>query len=427
MTKTIRNQFSVTETDDSITRARRVWNGLFNDREDYERLSVLSQALNAWRNNPLARRIVEITTEFVLGDGFSFTCEAPSAARFLTGWWQNPLNDLDSQLPEWADEAWRTGDLFLLFSLDPSGASYVRALPSEMVTEIERRENDTRQETGYLTGSTVTGMRYPAFDPQQEQGSFVLHYPLNRAVGTAFGESDLTPILYWLNIYDQWLEARARINHARQHFSFVVKKPFENEAQKTAFTNKWNARPPRPGSVLVADPNEEWSVIAPQLASSEAGEDGLAIKRMIAAGVGMPLHFLAEPEASTRTTAESADMPTFKRFNRRQNYLRNVVTGVLRTALILESRSTPRLLRQSEINVEVPDISERDNATLALAVQRMVSAFAPLYNAKLIDPAEFIRLVYRFVAETPPEHIGGYAPVNVRGGGKAPAEPTPVE
>ena len=102
--------------------------------------------------------------------------------------------------------------------------------------------------------------------------------------------------------------------------------------------------------------------------------------------------------------------------------------GDLRTALILESRSTPRLLRQAEINVEVPDISERDNATLALAVQRMVSAFAPLYNAKLIDPAEFIRLVYRFVAETPPEHIGGYAPVNVRGGGgKAPAESTPVE
>ncbi len=40
-----------------------------------------------------------------------------------------------------------------------------------------------------------------------------------------------------------------------------------------------------------------------------------------------------------------------------------------------------------------------------------------LYNAKLISPREFIRLVYRFVAETMPESIGDFAPVNVRGGG----------
>jgi hypothetical protein len=39
------------------------------------------------------------------------------------------------------------------------------------------------------------------------------------------------------------------------------------------------------------------------------------------------------------------------------------------------------------------------------------------WNAKLISPREFIRLVYRFVAETMPETIGDFAPVNVRGGG----------
>jgi hypothetical protein len=50
-------------------------------------------------------------------------------------------------------------------------------------------------------------------------------------------------------------------------------------------------------------------------------------------------------------------------------------------------------------------------------VQRVVTAFAPIYNAKLIDPKEFIRLVYRFVAETAPDTIGGFAPVNIRGGG----------
>ncbi|MCX6036267.1 MAG: hypothetical protein NTV38_15060, partial [Chloroflexi bacterium] len=69
------------------------------------------------------------------------------------------------------------------------------------------------------------------------------------------------------------------------------------------------------------------------------------------------------------------------------------------------------------IDIITPDITEKDNANLAIAVQRVVTAFAPLYNAKLISPKEFIRLVYRFVAETMPETIGDFAPVNVRGGG----------
>jgi hypothetical protein len=47
--------------------------------------------------------------------------------------------------------------------------------------------------------------------------------------------------------------------------------------------------------------------------------------------------------------------------------------------------------------------SMRDNANLAIAVQRIVTAFAPIYKARLIPPKEFIRLVYRFIAEAEPE------------------------
>ena len=52
-----------------------------------------------------------------------------------------------------------------------------------------------------------------------------------------------------------------------------------------------------------------------------------------------------------------------------------------------------------DIIVNAPDVTEKDNANLAIAVQRVTSAFAPIYNAKLIDPKEFIRRVDRFVAE----------------------------
>ncbi len=47
-----------------------------------------------------------------------------------------------------------------------------------------------------------------------------------------------------------------------------------------------------------------------------------------------------------------------------------------------------------------PDITERDNATLALAVSRIQPALADLYDRRLIGEQELLRLVYRMAAET---------------------------
>jgi hypothetical protein len=397
--KTTSATFSVRETEDSISRSAAAWSQRFRNRLDYERLKVLTEAVNAWRANPLARRVVEITSEFVLGDGFGVTSRNRRTAAFLRRFWTHELNDMDAQLREWADEAWRSGDLFVLFSTDAGGFPLVRAVPAESIIEIATAPNDYRQETAYKR-SGLDEEPYPAYAPGLD--SFVLHFPLNRAAGASFGESDLAPLLYWIGLYKQWLEDRARLNYFRQLFSFVVSKPFENEAAQKAYAAELSNRKPQPGAILLSDPGETWSVLAPRLESSEAAEDGLALKRMIATGAGLPLHFLGEPESSTRTTAESAGEPAFKRFKARQAYLRGAVRGVLRAALAVYRQNGGRVPAEAEFEVSVPDISGRDNAELAIAVQRVVNAFAPLYNAKLVDAGEFLRLVYRFLGEVPP-------------------------
>lgn len=424
-----RLRLSVAETENTITLGATAWDGNFRDRLNYDRLNVLNQAINAWRSNPIARRIIDITTEFVLGDGFSFTAPA-QVLEPLRSFWRHPLNDLDGQIPEWADEAWRTGDLFLLLSQDPGGGVYVRALPSESISSMQTAENDYRQEKFYLR-SALDPAPYPAFnasEPLPAEGSCVLHFPLNRAVGANFGESDLAPILHWIHLYRQFLEDRARLNYFRQVFSFVLQRPFPSMAEKDAYLRSFTHRfPKESGSILALDPEESLQVINPNLASSEAQEDGLALKRMIATGAGLPLHYLAEPESSTRTTAESAGTPTFKRFKRRQQYLVNVVQTLLETVLVLQSRVAPESqlphLDPGDIRVLASDITERDNASLSISVQRIVTAFAPLYNARLIPPSEFLRLVYRFVAEVPPDSSPAFSPINLRGTRFPPAEP----
>jgi hypothetical protein len=421
--KIIQTTLSVKETENTITLGSAAWDSNFRDRLSYDRRKILDQAINAWRSNPMARRIIQLTTEFVIGDGFSFQTSNVRANKFLTEFWNHPLNNLTEQLPEWADEAWRTGDLFILFSVDEGGMIYVRALPSETIGVIETAENDYRQELRYKRDE-MDESPWQAFSLSKSdfrfgegQGGAVLHFPLDRAIGASFGESDLAPVLYWIGLYRQWLEDRARLNYFRQMFSFTLQRPFTSQAEKEKYMRDFAAKlPKKSGGVLGLDPNETLTTIFPNLSASEAGEDGLALKRMIAIGAGIPLHYLAEPEESTRTTAEAAGTPTFKHFKHRQNYLSNALLTILQTALFIRHQYVSNIpAAATDLRITVPDITERDNSTLALALQRFVTGFAPLYNAKLVDENEFIRLVYRFLAETPPQKIGAFAPVNIRG------------
>jgi hypothetical protein len=413
--KTVQTFLSVAETENTITTGSAAWDGNFHDRLNYDRSKILNMAITAWRENPIARRIIEITSEFVLGDGFGISSENPGVLAFLNRFWNHELNDLDSQLKEWADEAWRSGDLFLLFSIDAGGFPLVRAIPAETITEIVTTSNDYRQETAYKR-NPFDEQPYPAYQPGTEQETFMLHFALNRAVGSSFGESDLAPVLHWLGTYRKWLEDRAQLNYFRQMFAFVMQRSSGSQADKEAYKHDFIAKlPKKGGSVLFIEPNETLSTLSPELGSSEANEDGLALKRMIATGAGLPMHYLSEPESSTRTTAEAAGTPTFKRFKSRQKFLQNAVTHVLTVAMETYRVNGGRMPEKPEFKVTTPDITERDNANLAIAVQRIVNAIAPLYNSKIISTQEFTRIVYRFLAESQPKEVpNGFTPIKPR-------------
>lgn len=375
------------------------------DRFDYDRASLLRQSLEAWRVNPLARRIVGLTSQYVVGGGIAFSCDHAATAAFLKAFWEHLLNRLPVRLYEWCDELTRSGNLFLLLTTDPAGMTYVRAVPTQQVKTIHARANDLDQETTYeLQGSenlldTVT---WPAWDPRSPapETSVMLHYAINRPVGGQWGESDLAPLLRWLSRYASWLEDRARLNRFRTAFLYVVKARFSSEAERRARQSALSAAPPSPGSILVTDEGESWDVLNPELASDDAGADGLALKKMICAGAGIPLHFLAEPEGSTRTTAEAAGGPTYRHFEQRQRFFLWVLGDLLKVVLTRRAQVDRRVSGNADIELHGADISARDNISLAMASSNMLPALRELRDRRLIDDAEMLRLAYRFCGET---------------------------
>lgn len=381
------------------------------DRLTYDRQEMLADCVDAWRFNPLARRITELTTTYVTGGGFVVSCPHAGTQAFLERFWEHRLNHLSLRTGELSDELVLSGNLFLLLSTDTSGMSYLRVIPSADIVRIESSEADVEQEIFYAGKSGLTGEEriYPAYQPgrdrPEEGGGFspvMLHYAVNRPVGSQWGESDLAPVLKWLSRYNAWLEDRVRLNRFRNAFVYVVKARFANETARSNRQAQLAAHPPAPGSVLVTDENEEWSVIAPKLEALDASSDGLAIKKMIAAGVGLPLHFLAEPESSTKTTAEASGNPTYRRFAERQRAMCWILQDLLRVVVERRAYFDPGVDSTAPITVSGGDISVRDNAELADAGQKATAIATALHEKGLISSEEMLRLVYRFMGEQLP-------------------------
>ncbi len=380
-------------------------------RGEWQREENLRASLEAWQGNPLARRIVELTTQYVVGGGIRLSSADPGLHRFLREWWQHPLNQGALRAAEWCDELTRSGELFFLLSTDAAGMTYVRALPALEVERIETAPNDSQQELAYITRPPARADGLPG-EPQTYPGLYaagtagvqpaVLHAAINRPAGAVRGEGDLVPLLRWLARYAGWLEDRARLNRYRNSFYFVVRSRFNSEAERAARQASLSNRQPTPGSILVIDEDESWEVLSPRLESTDAATDGLALKKMIAAGAGVPLHFLAEPESATRTTAESAGGPAFRRLEMRQQFFLTLMRDLARAAARRCAAVNGRACGfdpEAPIETDGTDLSSRDNQALAQAAALAVNTFTGLYDRKLIDAAELLRLAYRFAGE----------------------------
>ena len=396
------SKYTGSETDNTFYPGNNM-SSIYRDRYDYDRQTIFSECLRAWRVNPLARRIVKLISMFIVGSGIEIKSDNKHTDKYLQDWWKHPLNKLDHKVISFCDEATRSGNLFFLCTKDSyTGMLYVRAVPADQVDQIVTSDVDVDQELAYKPRDP-SASPWPAYDRSNQQETFMLHYAYNQPVGVSWGEPDLAPMLPWLGRYASWLEDRARLNRFRQAFMYVVTGKFADRAARQSRENEINSNPPQPGSVLVTDESEIWSVLAPQLSSHDANEDGLSLKKMIATGAGVPIHYLAEPESATQTTAQSSDLPTFRGLEQTQRFFCQILAELAQIAASYRHQYDRLVLPGSRIEAIGPDMTEKDNASLALAVSRVYPAFSEIFDRDGIDENELLRLVYRMAGEVQPQ------------------------
>jgi hypothetical protein len=337
-----------------------------------EHLQNQLDAIEAYRTNPMASRIVDLSIDFVLGQGVQISASPKYVDTFIKTFWHHKLNNMDHRLFSMALEIALTGELFVTFHANPyDGMTYIRTMPSTSINEITPSPNDPETPLSF-DQVEITNVASPrTWYPDQ------MHYYRSREItGTLRGQGDLHTALPWLRRYKDWLTDRVIINKYKGAYLWDVTLTGATASIVKAKQNEIAAAPPTSGAVFVHNEAEVWKAIKPEIGADQVDEDGRALRMMIAAGTATPLHYLGEGSEYNRAVADSMAEPVRKAHQRRQRLLTAIVRDILSVA-ISNAQDAGMLQRSSKgytITTKFPDLSSVDNLALAQATNQMAEA-----------------------------------------------------
>jgi hypothetical protein len=352
-------------------------------------LDIHNQVFEAYNANPMANAIVEMGVNFVLGEGLTVDAKHPKVQKLIDAFWQDPDNRMATRQFDLATELSLYGELFIRVFVNPWNGHLKLAhidpsLIDELVTDpenIERLLRIHRRALAQTTLPTIPGgppLIQPLPDDPKQEGTWfevpteVMHFAINKVTNAKRGKSDLATLLPWLRRYKDWLIDRVRINKYKAAFLWDVKL---TGADRRTIEDKMQAyaRPPEPGSVLVHNESEEWTAVQPHIAGDDVQADGHAIKLMVAMGAGIPEHYLSEGGDVNRATAAEMGLPILKKYQRRQDYLKHVLSSLL-DRVIVEAQLAGTLPRTIDTSYEIrfpllepENAKETGNAAWAMA------------------------------------------------------------
>jgi hypothetical protein len=393
------------------------WGNLSERPHDYDLAKmqeIYQDALTAWRKNPIAWRIINITTDYVVGDRIKITSNNRALNKYISTFWNHNKNQMDLRLESMCDELARSGDLFVLLFRNPEdGTSYIRFVTKDRITKIETAKNDWELELSYTEQGMVNTEDKTWLSPENpaaaDANAIMLHYAVNKPTGALMGESDIVTMIPWLQRYSRMLEDRVRLHWAIRSFLWIVTVPTNKVKEKI---EQYRSAPDS-GSVIVKDESETWAAVTPTVHGQDSEPDLRAVRQMIDAGSGYPPHWRGEAADANLATAQAMQAPTEKHLKRRQLYFVYLLEDILyhgyqRAAEAGKTRRLPTADYSELFHVTTTDITQEDNTRLAIAANNLSQAFTFLSKNKvsLESPTLFktiLELLFKIAGEAIPE------------------------
>lgn len=369
-------------------------------------------AFYMYDSNPMGKRIIEILTDFVVGDGFTYTAKDKNVLEVIKKFWEDPQNNLDDEIEEFVKEQDIFGELFIPVWVNPvNGAVKLGYIDPYLVTKVTKDKNNPRMHKSVIwrKRNSDKSITYNIInidkDPKSKtEGKLIgdcFFFPINKVISATRGRSTLLSLSDWLDSYDQFLFARVERAFLLNNFIWDIECEGMTEVELKVFVK--NLAMPKPGSVRAHNEKIKWKAETPKLESADASNEARLFKMQILGGAGFPEHWFGEGSTTTRATALEMSLPTLKKLKSRQkkvkSFLIQIVKFVIDQAIIAEE--LPEDVDKSFKIIPSP-ITSRDNAGIAESFNGFVDGLIKAQDKGWINVNKAKRVFNTFISQ-----IGG--------------------
>lgn len=360
--------------------------------QDYIRMH--SECFYAYHNDPIAKAIISITRDFVLGTGYEVQCDvSDKEGQVAMALWKTfeEVNDLQQQMDDACNELgiygenlfwWLPGNATkITYDLGPDEKvptgiiPRVRLLdPSNMIEIVTYPEDITRKlfyvwltPTQYqiYTGSNAANDPKQPIQPtmkfiyQQIPADQILHFKVNGVSNEKRGRSDLFPVLSYLKRFRDSLNYSLIADQKASAWSMdttVEGNQSDIDAYVSAQASLGTI--PNAGSEFVHSKAITRQYLGNSNASSKMSDSALYALSAICAGTQIPFNYLGThlSGGSTRASALVATEPVAKKMEKRREVMKRVIKDLWKR--LMKEAGLPIM----DCNIIFPEIITQDRS-----------------------------------------------------------------
>lgn len=346
---------------------------------------------------PFGKRIVEVISDYVVGEGFTPTAKDERVQVVLDRFWKDEVNNMPRNLRDWCDELTTFGELCIPATVNPvDGFVRMGYVDPQMLEAVEYGTLSNGNGGQELTTFPIAvRLRRASYDTESRRLALIrtdesvssqtfgqltgecFYWPINKAKGASRGLSELFSLADWIDVFDQMIFDYA--DKVRFLNAFVWDYTIKGADEKAV--KEWNKKvtqnPPRQGGVQVHNEQVEIKAQTPTMQGADMSEAIRTVKLYGLGGAGLPAWFFADPVDANRSTADEMTGPTGKKLTERQNQLKGAVLQVL--AFVVQQAIYRGVLPEgvdTTISLQVPDLMIKDLQRAALTLGAVVNALS---------------------------------------------------
>lgn len=362
------------------------------DLKPLDQSKMLKICFWLYDKNGLAHRIVERYTDFVVGDGITYSCESNDVKDVIDNFWLDEVNQMElaqyqeiRELSIYGEQCYPTkigegtGKVRLLY-IDPTLINDVLTDPDNAKKKIGVKFTASK----FPEGKTLKIINLNEDNEMLEGECF--YFSINNVCNQPRGRSDLFTLADQIDAYENFLfnvGERADLL-TRVIIDLLVEGKDDKEIKE--IVKKFNV----PNSLEVFGHNEKTKLgfTVPDLGSADVTVGAKVLLNHILAGGGFPPHWFAGGEGLTRATAVSMDLPTKKQLKTRQKYFKWMLSYMFRFQIhcSVAKGKLSEDKKNEKININLPKIEEKELEIVTGSLVNLTNALMVAEEQQWITP-----------------------------------------